>query len=545
MKQIRNLINRLRLRRAFRLARAYDWLIRKSDDPYLPYAQMNAAFETPLDLSKALVARLVSPELIDRAPDYVAQTILSMTRIRAIQTLMLAAYEPDKRRTYALPAPWRNAMRERGVRMLRIWSALAWFRLQISTWRGVLALKRQLVEHGRSGWPAPESGYALVTGAPYSGAKHGIRPEGFSFFDWLVRHPDIMPPNELIMATGPSNEAGPVSGGRLAIVDNHLPALTQQAADGFARDARELLWRAALLWLSGHSWAPFLALGALEAAYFKRMARPANRYIFTIASGLLMRPFWTYEAERRGIPSYLVYYATNLKPIAGKFPYAHFPGNQLQCWPNYLIFNEPQRKWLEPRVRGAPQITVKGPVDYSDDPSIEIDIPSRSILALDVPVQMHLWRPSHGFVDHYSTTEFAEEFFMGLAEAAERLEAVVVWKGKRHGSGPAAIGYKRCLDAIAEKVPFIALDPALSPRRLARHAGACIATPFTSAALLFEAGGGAAAYFDASGALPRESVETNGLPLLQDRDQLTAWLEKALCNPSGTEMLNARSHAIR
>jgi len=532
------------MRRAVRLARAYDWLTNRSQNPYLPYANFNAAIESPMSFSKTSLGWLIPPGLEDDAEKFATQTLVSLTRIRTLQNLIVAAHNPGESQTYALPPTWREALADKGIPINQASSRLAWLKLQFSALRGAFSARRKLLGHAGTGWMPPELPFSVLIGTPYQVAKFGAQPEGFSFFDWLSRDPDIVSPDDLMLVVAANGADSEPRDGRLRIVDHPFPRLSSSEISAFRRESASLLLKACFLVIAGNWWSAFLVQGALETAYFNRVTRPANRYVFTNAVGMYLRPLWTYEAERRGSPCSLIYYSAHIKPISGNFPNAHVPGIQLQYWGKYLVFNELQKQWLENITPHAPLIRVAGPIDYADDPSVEIELPPRSILALDVPVRQLLWWPANGFIDHFSTGEFSEAFFSGLAEVADQLGAVVIWKGKRQGSGPPALAYKRAHKAAADKAPFVSLESSLSPRRLAHYADACIAAPFTSAALLFRAGGGAAAYFDPLAKLPKNAPQTDGLPLLQNRRQLVEWLEPILDAKSPIDARKIRSATV-
>lgn len=515
-------------RRAFQLARAYDWLIRRSKDPYLPNALINAMLDAPLALPDSRVQWLVSSDIAEHAQTYVAQQLLSTIRIPTVQTLILATRQPDMARTYALPYAWLRVLESHGVKVQKSFSKLAWLKLQLSVWRTVLANWRSLLKQANGGWSAPGSSYAVLLGAPPARGRQPVVPDGFSLFDWLARHPDIMPANELMVTVDPSATEATGNGDRIRPVTHPFPRLHEIERPGFRRQTVALLVKAAVLNIFGCWWAPFLVQGAMETAYFERLKWPAHRYIFTIAVGMFLKPLWTYQAERQGVHCLLLYYGTNTEPLAGDFPHTQFPGVQLQNWKTYVAFNDTQEAWLRALVRGAPHVIVKEAVDFADDPTIDVKLPPRTILALDVNVRKLLWWPANGFIDHYYVSEFAEAFFDDLAEVASQLDANVAWKGKRVGNGPRAYAYERAIQALGDKAPLITLDPALSPRRLARHAKACIAVPFTAAGPLFKAGGAPAAYYDALARIPGCGAEVNGLPLLRSRDHLLSWLDRAL-----------------
>jgi polysaccharide biosynthesis PFTS motif protein len=200
----------------------------------------------------------------------------------------------------------------------------------------------------------------------------------------------------------------------------------------------------------------------------------------------------------------------------------------LQSWSHYVAFNDSQATRLSDWVIGAPSIVVRGPIDFSDDLDIEIDLPRRTILVLDTPVRRLLLMPSSGAIDRYITQQYSAAFFAGIAKAAAALGATVAWKGKRYGGGRRALAYERAVDLVSQHAPLIVLNENLSPRRLALHCAACVAAPFTSAAMLFQASGRPAAYYDALAELPEGLTEKNGLPVFADQARLQQWLSAAL-----------------
>lgn len=523
----RKLTRRVKARHALALARAYRKLI-GSVAPYEPYRALNAIIDVPLELPRRRVQWLVGPVLSEKSEIYIVQVLINGIRAAVTQNLILTSVNQKKSRAYPIPKRCRNALAAQGVPVSGIASSIALARFQFGSWRTTFKLRRYLLVQARESWKNFDESSIVLGGTPYLSAKHKLQAGGFTYFDWLIAQKDLVNNDDRLLVITPEGSDIRFPDSRLRAVEYYFPRLGTSARKRFSLDSLLLLLKGVALSLTGQWWAPILTAGALEALYFENVDRPSRRYIFTIAGSALVRPLWTYLAEKRAIDSYLVYYATNIDPLPGPFPFELYPGMQLQSWSNYVAFNDKLAVRLLECAIGSPRIVVRGPIDYSDDPSVEISLPRRSILVLDTPIRRLLMMPAHGILDHFITPEFATAFFAGIAKAAAALDATVVWKGKRYGGGQRAVRYRRAIQSVAKYAPLIVLNETLSPRRLAAHCGVCVAAPFTSAALLFHAGGPSAGYYDALSALPRDLREFNGLPVLAEQKQLERWLQIAL-----------------
>jgi hypothetical protein len=524
------------VKRAWKLAKAYWRLTRRSDDPYRPYEWLGRAYDEPLNPSRRLLGLLVPAAIGPQAAIHIRQTVLNTVRIAATQALIKEADCPGQVWALALPPTWRRALAASGIRVAPLRSAVAWLRLQVAVLRGVIGTMRNLERRAWRGWRAPPQPYTVFMGCPSHGMEAAPKADGYGYFDWVRRNSDLFAADDRWMVVSPAGVTPVYRDAQRQAVHEPLPRLSGLSYVLFLAHAAYLFVVALCLMLFGRWWAVFLCAGAIELAYCRRITDPASQYVFTIASGVLGRPLWSYWMEHRGIPSTMVYYATNIDPLPGPWPFRTFPGMELQSWTRYVVFSNEQAVRVRKAVVGAPAILVRGPIDYADSPDVQIELPERTILVFDTPVRKLLWNPANGLIDHYYTPDFAERFFEDIALVAERLEATVAWKAKRiqvGNHGPLALRYVKAIESVAKRVPLIYIDPNISARRLAQHAALCVAAPFTSAAVSFQCGGGRSAYYDALGRIPADRYRNDDIPMFSARGALEDWAGRIIPARSG------------
>lgn len=320
-----------------------------------------------------------------------------------------------------------------------------------------------------------------------------------------------------------------------------------ELAGGFAASLRLTGWGvwASLLAVSqmlmGRS---SLALMLAEAAKTKAVSlchpeQLAVEYWFH-ASGAIYRPMWTYEVERLGANVCLYFYSTYDQPkLESGYEPQRFewgPAN----WPRYIVWDEWQASILKRDLSNAIQVMHSGPVYFSDSGRELSTIPKRAVAVFDI----HPYRAAV----HYGISTLSEclskhpdyhhRFLIDVAEAISACGANMVLKGKRDMGNAADKRYKRIIDALQAEEKVLIVPSDVSAMRVIAGCCAGISVPFTSTAIYLRELGLPSAYYDPLGWMQLDDGGAHGIPILQGKAELLAWLEKVLAS-------NEQSVAVR
>lgn len=90
-----------------------------------------------------------------------------------------------------------------------------------------------------------------------------------------------------------------------------------------------------------------------------------GKYLFH-NSGIIFRPLWTYEAEKRGLEIVMYFYSLNYQEVQekGKNEVSEFYW-QITSWPNYFLWNAEQLNDLLKRINYPFNYKIVGPIQFS------------------------------------------------------------------------------------------------------------------------------------------------------------------------------------
>ena len=209
-----------------------------------------------------------------------------------------------------------------------------------------------------------------------------------------------------------------------------------------------------------------------------------SKFFFHQSTSIL-RPLWTYEAEKSGSEIVFYFYSLNYeelqqvgKPILQNYYWSS------TSWPNYWLWNKEQINYLKTKVLNPFKHKIVGPIPFSTSLKKEnIRIKDKSIIVFDVQPQrdyfFQLWYPH---VDFYNT-DFSIKFLKEIDAVAKKLDLKVLIKRKRKDNlNLISKKYVRYVNNLVQGGRWIELNPDLDACTATKlnNIFAVIATPFTS-----------------------------------------------------------------
>ncbi|MDB9823856.1 polysaccharide biosynthesis PFTS motif protein [Flavobacteriaceae bacterium] len=439
----------------------------------------------------------------------------------ALQTALM---HPHKEIYYPLPSKWRLILEKEGIKANTFYNRVVWFQFQIKWYLfGVATL---LIECWRMIKPfrLPKGDYVYFENL----TKNNLPPKkGWSsqnnIIEWFLSRPEAKKPLAIRhSAKGVSSfvfknknidfvvTALPPVSGFISSIKFVFWGIQHTARAIFSRNKR-LLFRE-LIFEQQISLIPYEKLA--RAYYFHN-------------SGHLLRPLWTYSAQERGVGIYFYFYSTNIYSfdVKGK-TFLQDHQWQIVSWPNYLVWNETQKRFLEKTTLIKKDIEIVGIIPFnSNNKSLIQENSSNTIIVFDVqPMRTSVYQ-SLGIGYEYYTSKNGSDFLMHIDQIAKELKLKVIFKRKRNTLNVD----KKYLETVKKlflTARWVEIDPDVDAHLVCEKfkAIASISAPFTSTAMISDSFGIPTIYYDVTEELNEKSSASNKFKMLNNRQDLKDWL---------------------
>lgn len=280
-----------------------------------------------------------------------------------------------------------------------------------------------------------------------------------------------------------------------------------------------------------HRWWHPLLLNQSALSAQVRFTSPdylAKEYLFHNSS-LIYRPLWTYDAEQLGATVTFYFYSTNCESLKRKLEYPEITyGWRAMSWPRYLVWDEYQASFVRRCIGNQKEVIVVGPIWFSSELTHLNNIPSKSVAVFDVqPVRESFYNLLALDFDYY-TPQVVNKFLMDIQDVLLEYSCVMTLKRKRKIGMRAHPKYRLCINALRKNKNFLTVDSNIDVLSLIENCNLVISMPYTSTALLGRSAGKPSIYYDPFGLLQQDDRAAHGIPIIQEKDMLRAWVDEAI-----------------
>jgi polysaccharide biosynthesis PFTS motif protein len=277
----------------------------------------------------------------------------------------------------------------------------------------------------------------------------------------------------------------------------------------------------------GNWWHPLIFPETIHAGLVKNHKKNslAKEYLFHNSSWLY-RPLWTYEAEKLGSSIIFYFYSTNnesFKTVEGYGIQAN--SWQIVSWPNYLVWDEYQKTFIERTSPFKKEVTVVGPIWFTDINKENIFIPENSIAVFDVQPHRECLYKSLGAEIEYYIPKVTNPFLLDVSDVISKNGSSMIFKRKRNIGKKVHLEYKSLVDKLGEEGIFIEINPDISAYNVIEKCKAVISMPFTSTALIAKSLGKPSIYYDPSGIIQKDDRAAHGIPVITGKEELQSWVK--------------------
>jgi polysaccharide biosynthesis PFTS motif protein len=278
--------------------------------------------------------------------------------------------------------------------------------------------------------------------------------------------------------------------------------------------------------LSGRWWHPFLLQQSSLAKIFK-FAKPgqlAEEYLFS-NSNWLNRPLWTYEASSKGSKITLYFYSTNCEYLKLENNKQILPiGYHSMNWPNYLVWNTYQEKFIRNLNYYNSNIDIVGPIWFQSNKIYKTYSKNKSITIFDVSPYRDSIYSTLGVPDLYYRSDNVINFINDIIQVAIKFNFSINFKQKRNLNKLYELKYINYLEKIKSIPGLKFIDPSISAIDVIKYSDLVISIPFTSTSIIAKEYGYKTVYYDPTGNLNKNDPAAHGVKILSNIIELENWI---------------------
>ena len=238
------------------------------------------------------------------------------------------------------------------------------------------------------------------------------------------------------------------------------------------------------------------------------------------------RPIWSYEAEVRGVKSYLYFYSVNNQTVQPAGHEISISGYwHLMNWPRCLVWNSHQKEILQQYINMEIEYVPAGSVPYTDTNEELTPLSSPAIAVFDIPCYGNEITFALGQAYKYQKNHVVETFYNDIINAARANQLLVCTKQKpgRKKSHLTA-KYLRLLKKLEQSSNVYAINAGIAPHRLIMVTQLTISLPYSSTSVIAKALGKPACFYDPTGLLPEITIFSHGIRVIRSPKDLSDWI---------------------
>ena len=249
-------------------------------------------------------------------------------------------------------------------------------------------------------------------------------------------------------------------------------------------------------------------------------------------SSYIYRPYWTYFLDNKKNQTIFYFYSTNILELHPKNQFVpDFIGWSIITWNNFYFWDNIQKKYIEKFTKNF-NFKITGPINfYPSIKSENIYIPSNNLTIFDVrPSRMRLYSYLGKPYEFYTSKNMIK-FVRDIYVITSKLNINLVIKQKRKIADsfkledPQYISFIKNLSKY-NKVYIIEDLEGDSLKQIFEKTKLCISIPFTSTAILSRQYKSKSIYYDPTGEIEINDINSHNITTIQDKDILLQYIKK-------------------
>ena len=443
------------------------------------------------------------------------------------KAILSAINHPKKKVYYPLPGLWREILRKKGFSVPAFYSAILWIKFNVKWYfvgiaTGVLEFFRVSI-----GTKIRESEKAVFfENLNPNNLVQSKDKNAQTVLDWFTLQEESKSIHKIFHSCKGTSDYK-LKDKKISYKDSAIPPI-----DSFSKLFKFFFWfiyKSLVALFSLHHRLLFRQL-IFEKLVKILSGKELNKYYLFHNSGHLLRPLWTYEAEKKGSNIIFYFYSTNVSSfkVKNKAFIQDFQW-QVVSWSTYWVWNKGQVDFLKSNVLGQFKTKIKGIIPFSiSNKAFDISkFKSKPfILIFDVqPVNENLYTSLAPSVDFYSSKNMIT-FLNWIDQLAIKNNINIVIKRKRE-SPHISKDYIEKLKALKQTHLWDELSPTIDTIFACKSLSplASISIPYTSTAYISNTYNIPTVYLDPTQMLDPNFKINNDIPLVSSKEELFKWFE--------------------
>ena len=266
----------------------------------------------------------------------------------------------------------------------------------------------------------------------------------------------------------------------------------------------------------------------MESSKLKLFSLQNKNYFHTYLfnnSSFLRRPLWSYEAEKRGCKIIFYFYSTNnqiylTETISDPTPF----GWKNTSWPNYLVWDNFQKKFIEKYSNNIKNIAIVGSIWFSDFDQTFIKPNKKFISVFDISPARDVFNKTFLVPETFPKVDFIINFLEDIYHIAEKLDYLMVLKIKRSLTNVHHPKYIRFLNNFSKLNNSLVVHPETSSFSIIQQSSKIISAPFCTPSLTAKINKIPSIYYDPQFSFLKNNPAAHDIEVINNKSALEKWI---------------------
>tara|TARA_B100000900_G_scaffold342947_1_gene306519 strand:- start:404 stop:1945 length:1542 start_codon:yes stop_codon:yes gene_type:complete len=453
--------------------------------------------------------------------------VYRLINLKFNKALLAAVDNPKKEIYYPLPNLWRSELMNDGFKVPKIYNDLLWLKFNLKWYligvlTGIIQIFRILFE----GKNKKENDSAFFINLYPGNLLQNSSLNSHNLLEWFALQPEAKKINKIYHSCKAKCNTKLIN----KIIKYRRTPLPNIS---FKKVIKFLFWFFFKAITSLFTFENRLLLRELVLENITKLSNPnelCGYYLFH-NSGHILRPLWSYVAEKRGSKIIFYFYSTNITSFKVKQK-NHIQDFQWQVtsWSKYWVWNQTQVNFLKRNILKSFDLIIKGIIPFTSSTknfTYKETTQNDSLLIFDVPpTRQYFYAGTAPTVDFYTLKNMVI-FLDWIDHLAQFYGLNVFLKTKRKSPLTSKIYINKIVNLKKNK-GWVEIDSEIDANYVCSKLQpiASISVPFTSAAIISKKNKIPSAYLDPTKNLDKKFLINNEVSLLLSKEELFQWFSK-------------------
>ena len=454
--------------------------------------------------------------------------VYRLINVKFNKALLAAIANPRNEIYYPLPYLWRKKLMDTGFKVPKIYNNLLWFKFNLKWYlvgfvTGIIEIYNvALSKKSRTG-----KGAAFFNNLYPGNLLKNPNYNSENILEWFSSQEEAKPVN-IIYHSCKAKDNIKLENKSVEYMRSPLPG-----NNSLTKVVKFLFWFMSMAIKSLFNEQNRLLLRQLVLEKIAKLSSQSDLcgYYLFHNSGHLLRPLWSYEAEKKGSKIIFYFYSTNISSFKVKNK-KHTQDFQWQVtsWTNYWVWNYTQENFLKKHTIKSSDIKIKGIIPFSTSVhnfTFDKSKKKKTLLVFDVqPVKSYIYAALAPTVDFYSENNMI--IFLNWINDLAEIHNLKVFIKRKRNSIITSKKYINKLNKLKKIHGWCEIEPEIEANYVCSKLQpvASISIPFTSAAIISKENKIPSAYLDPTRNLDKKFLINNEVSLLLSKEELFQWYIK-------------------